>query len=580
MNHARIAASLTASLLAGSVAACGSQSAGSLPSVGTRISADSGLADFPATFRGYGHAFERPRQGTIDAGGATLLVVAQLTPGYAGVQSIAKQQVVPAPRGAYSINMTFDGARTGNNEWATFDFYTNATGSHKYLGSQAGLVNVPPSGIATVHADRNSTLEFQALDALIQAGLVTAGDLAKQPRLGSRMAQLIASYHMLPDPSTNLFSDQTLLEFVARQTPAWQRSLNLQGATAQLFAVSSDAASLPDTDLAYNVAGYQTDADFNLLRPPGAPCGAASPPPHQPPANPPAAGACASVYRGQSESSRFAVYGGPILVGENAPVAPFKGITKRLAWRPPGVSRLAFGTMTSSQVNLSITDTIDAAFASYVELATMRNADAPPLVQLFSTYSWNFGSSASALIYAPIVPAHASSAVPIDTWNPWGAPPSDFQVCSFYRPVCAPVTSRAVLDVSPPFYDEGTNLKYFKWRGGGKTTVSPVTNYGYGYTIDPGSSLVATISSSTPTWIAPYQVFNVDTFRGTPGMSITITAVDAKGDTYRSEPNVNGEIEMYNVHAPTTVVFLTIEFSSHTRPFNAFLLQDIRTPRN
>ena len=541
MRSTRIPALLTSLIL---VAGCSSRTAG-LPPV-----AEGGFAPSGATIA----AHVTPGDGTnrIDAvvdlppaaaGAKQVAVVGSLYPSYVS-STVGNNTQIITPKGKIlSAIMTFSGMPKANNEWAVVAFYKYATdGSTVYIGSEATMVNVTKP-IAKVHVDSQSTQVFQATMALLGAGLVTAEDLQKNPKLPATVQRDITTSHIKPDPTTGLFSPGVLAHFVQVQTPKWQRTVNVvAGSTARIVSVTNDVQLASEGFLSANTRNFLGTAVGNSTRPAGAPCGNQVPN-HVPGTNPtPAPISCATIYGTSNGKITIPVYGNAVVIGASNGKIPYTGILKAIPYRAPGSKvTIKLPALKKSQIAITTSDPFDWAFgtspAVVVSLSPLVT-QAPFAVTGNFYPGWNFSKSFPVQYGVPLKFSKADPFVAVNGWNPFNLANDNFYFCTAWG-TCEGLTNAGKFPLEIPFADPGTNLKYFKWASTNGTKIVAVKGCP-GYTVTPKSAKIdAIISTKVPTVLTPSQQltfhFNSKTGCGgvpAPGSIVTVTAESESGQNF------------------------------------------------
>jgi hypothetical protein len=518
----------------------------------------------------------RPRHAAVRLSGAHPLsafkqieVDAFLYPGYASPNRFENDVLLPAPPGdVVSATVRFSNVPAGNNEWAVFYVYgVAADGSKVYLGTLASIVDVAGNAGTHVTANGASTLLWQAELAMIEGGQFSAADLKKFPQLAKSVASEIAAQHLTPQKSTGLYSSQQLYQFVKTWSPSWQRELVLTpNASAYYLTLANDAKSTVDAILFYN-SSFSVFFNTGLiqdLRPFGAPCNSYVQ--TGTPAKKPVmvTYSCAAYWYGPlgggGGSQPLAVYGGPLIVGQVNYTAPYSGTIQRVSPGAPGsTTTLTLGALQPRTLNVATNDPLDWAFGTYPSFDELNKAGAvltEPTAEYYFDYQAVSGYS------------QANPIVQVLSWNPWGLPPSSFQICSWNQ-ICQSLNAKSVLAVDPPFQDYGNNLAYFGWAvSGGGLSIAQAAGCGYRVTFS-GSAF--TLTSNTRTWLQPDQdvrlYFNSGCNIDPLGTRVTIAATGTDGHTYVNYGqnfNVAGspiDVYMQSVTRDTPIASMTIGFS-------------------
>lgn len=472
-------------------------------------------------------------------------VSGSIWPSYASINAVSNIVFVAPPKkgNVVSATDTFTNVPKGNNEFAVFAIYGVASdGSTTFLGSLATIVNVGTSSQINVTANVPSTLVFQAAQAMIEGGELSAADLMKKPTLANTVRGYLKALKLKPDKQTGLLNDGSLTRLVKTEMTALRRTLvPATSATAQYLTVANDASSYAENALLYNEGTFLV-GNFYGYRPYGAPCSSFSRA-HVPGVRAKLwAYSCATYFNVSPPNSAppLYVYGGPLIVGQVNFAYPYTGsISKEAALAAGSTMKVTLPALQPRVRNITTNDPQDWAygFAGYPEMYR-ASAQGTGYVTPGPYYDWAYFRPGGWSAGSPIIP--------VMTWNPWGVPASQFQICSWNSPVistpnCLPLTSNGTLAVNPPFYDFGNNKSYFNWAGSGVTLAAEPTGtctFTNGYQISYTGTTFS-ITTHTKTWLAPGQLieFYFDPSSSTcTGVSFnasaTINATGADGRSY------------------------------------------------
>ena len=472
-------------------------------------------------------------------------VSGSILPSYAGISSVSNIVLVAPPKkgNVVSATDTFTNVPKGNNEFAVFAIYGVASdGSTVFLGSLATIVNVGTNSQMNVTANVSSTLVFQAEQAMIEAGELSAADLMKKPTLANTVQGYLNGLKLKPDKQTGLLSDGSLTTLVKTEMTALRRTfVPTTSAGAQYLTVANDASSYAENALLFNEGTFLV-GNFYGYRPTGAPCSSFSKA-HVPGVRSKLwAYSCASYFNVSPPNSAplLYVYGGPLIVGQVNFAYPYTGsISKQPALAAGSKANVTLPALQPKVRNITTKDPQDWAygFSGYPEMyrASMLGTG---YVSPNPYYDWAYVRPGGWSAGNPIIP--------VMTWNPWDVPSSQFQVCSWNSPVistpnCLPLTSNSTLAVNPPFYDWGNNKSYFNWAGTGVILTAEPTGactFTNGYQISYTGTTFS-ITTHTTTWLAPGQLieFYFDPSSSTCtgvsfSASVTISATGADGHSY------------------------------------------------
>ena len=187
--------------------------------------------------------------------GKKVFVYAYLYPSYVAPTDAYWTGIVTAGKGG-SLTIPFGKVTRAENSFFVVDTYA-PTGAYGgiYEGSVGGIFNVG-KGSTTLTATPATTLQFQGLMGLLDAGLITATDL-KNPKLMKKVAAALKASGIAPDPLTGLYSVNSVQTFVNDVMPTWGRTMTIVGGSTEASTV--DIAT-EFTNLMVYQRGYEANS--------------------------------------------------------------------------------------------------------------------------------------------------------------------------------------------------------------------------------------------------------------------------------------------------------------------------------
>lgn len=506
----------------------------------------------------------------------SLSIDGEIWPSYVGGVPVTVTAKAAAPTSSsISASVTFANVPKGNNEFVVLSVYgVAANGAQTFLGDLSTLANVT-SASPKVGASRQSTLIFEATQAVIQAGLFTAGDLASAT-LSNQVSSEIKAQAIAANPKTGLYDDQTLVSFAQTWAPKIQRVLELTvRPSADYVTVANDATNDAENLLYLNQGPFAATSDLTTMRPYGAPCNAtiAKGPP----------GIAQSVIASSCYSSfttaynvtlpSLIVYGNALLVGQVSYATPYTGSLQKAGPFKMGTSAsLVLAPLNNSANELIAThDPFDWAFGTTPAIVRSLAPNSPLLPDNSDgTFAPNSGFQA----YKPSGWGASNPDLGVLAWNPWNLNAAQFEACTWNN-ACIPQKSTKVLQINPPFHDPGTNISYYHWAAnqGSSLTVEPAGSCGDsgGYQFATNSnwlwSMSTTGTQAAPIWFEPQQwlyfVFHGGCSIPGAGSTITVTARGKDGYFYVNTVHLGAAysaayVVMSSVNKPTLMASVTI----------------------
>ncbi|MBV8491629.1 MAG: hypothetical protein JO199_13975 [Candidatus Eremiobacteraeota bacterium] len=508
----------------------------------------------------------------------SLLIDGEIWPSYAGAVPITATATAAAPSSSsITATVTFGNVPKGNNEFVVLSVYGVASnGAQTFLGNLSTMANVT-SATPKVSATLASTLTFQAMMAVIQAGFFSAADVASSTTQAQVEAEVKAQA-LKANPATGLYDSETLVAFVQTWEPKIERVVQLTiKPSADYVTIANDATDAAENMLFLNESAFQTTSTLSNLRPYGAPCKSTL-------VKGPAglkqtivATSCYAQWPGNYGSTLPAiiVYGGPLLLGQVSYATPYTGSMQKAGPLAQGAKdAIALDNLSSSANALVVThDAADWAFGTQPSLVRRFYPNSAVLPGTFdATFDPNYGFAA----FAPGNWGASHPAVDALAWNPWNLPSTQFQICSWNN-ACVPLGSTKTLDVNPPFHDPGTKISYYQWAAnqGSGLAVEPwgscTAAGGYQFTLNGSHlwSMSTTRTQPAPIWFEPQQwlYFAFHTGNGCnvlpAGSTITVTARGKDGYFYTSSVKASYDtssifLYMDSVNRPTVMTGVTI----------------------
>lgn len=478
------------------------------------------------------------------AGGTKVFIYGYLYPSYAGTGYAYWTGPVTVGKGG-TITVPFGKVTPANNEWMVVDVYANdGVYGGAYLGNEAGVFNVG-KGAATLTVSPASTLQFQALMAMDDIGVLTATDL-KNPKLMKTVNALVKSSGITADPKTGLYSNASLTTFAAKVQPLWQRTMTIVGGTsAAMISVSNGTADKANMNAADNRETFLNDDISGFTQPAGVPCydsedqGVGK--------HAPLTGySCSHLYGTGTGTVTVPVFGGSLVVGATNGVSPFTGATMTTNGGAPGAKTTVTLTQIPTEVDLASTDPQDWAFnrRPNAPLSIVAPGGVPDYLQETGLFDEPFSSyDEHVQITVPSAYSAGSPDIAINTWNPWGQPLTNFRLCSYSLQQCTQSPLTAGLAFVQPFIDYGTSATYWNWQGQSGTGITYDSTC-HGYQLTPSGSTI-TIKTTVPAYFTVGENlgagFSTCGGGGTPasGTQLLVTATDAAGDVFSGAGNTN-----------------------------------------
>ncbi|MBV8155831.1 MAG: hypothetical protein JOY98_15545 [Candidatus Eremiobacteraeota bacterium] len=514
------------------------------------------------------------------AAGMKVWVYADVYPSYADYRGAYWSGPVTLGKGG-TVTVAFGSVPRANNEWAVISIYqyVNNNGGN-YLGTEAGLLNVGKH-TTTVTVTASTTLLFQAVMGLADAGFIAASDLAN-PSLTKTVAAQLKASGIVPDPSTGLYDETSLATFVVGVKPQWQRVVTVQGgSTAKILTISNDVADVADTYAVYNQQNYLNDrlavssssSSSGLVRPAGYPCyeDPLERAPGHPGELPPRA--CAKVYTTAIGSITVPVFGGSVIAGATNDAVPFTGASLKITGGAPGTKSTATLTQIPTQVSVTTSDPEDWAFGGSPNIFSNLVPTGIPVTTNGGGYYSSYYFSNYLQMQIPSTYSSVNPNVLVNSWNAWGLPLSNFELCTDVDSPCTAFPITGTYAVDSEFYDNGKSGTYYNWQGesGTVVTYSPAC---HGYVLTPSGGKIVMTTSTTSYFVDSQSLtahFIVCGGGGVPaaGSSVVVTATDSLGNVYSGigrSPGYNLRMNTSANRTTANAVTITITLGAGSPP--------------
>ena len=521
----------------------------------------------------------------------SLEIDGSIFPSYAGPVPVNNTVTIAYPAGGVAtVTESFTNVPLGNNEFAVFFLYgIGNDGTKVSLGNLATLVNVTASN-PKIAANAASTVVFQATEAEVQAGQITAFDLQGIKTLPTMVQNELNVLSLKPSPSTGVLSPSQLTQLITSWKNTWVREFDVTPANgANYLTVANDTTSNAENVLYYNEQSFVMTTNVSSYRPYGAPCGVPVINPHLPNTKPTVSSvscyASWPVCCGNTEPV-IDVYGGPLILGQVQYSTPMYASNVKVGTHSGStITNISMPAMHDVSQALVINDPFDWAFKLNPSL--QRN-----LAPGMQPVGPNANSGWSTEV--PNNWSQGNPSVEALAWNPWNLPNSDFQYCTWQQ-TCIAAGSNLTLNVSPPFWDPGTDIKYFNWVGNQGTTVQAdpaggcSAKVGYQLSFSNNAFSMSTVNTHGTIWLAPGQelAFYFDGNGCAPDpqyTTITVTAQGADGHTYQNTGtnyNLAGNgfaVYMSSVTKPTAINAITISGTVPNASAQTLDLEEIYYP--